>query len=87
MTLTCPHVWTRSNRYRSGYAVYLLQEEHPSWGLIVARKRTDGRWWKLVLTRKQVRMNREVLDALHLTTLELVEAHQLDSYKRLAGER
>jgi len=68
-------------------AVYLLQEEHPSWGLIIARKRADGRWWKLVLTRKQVRMNRELLDALHLTTLELVEAHQLDSYKVLAGER
>jgi len=68
-------------------SVYLLDDRDGEWALIVTRPASDGRWWKLVMTRKRMRMNRETVDSLHLTTLELMEAQQLDSYKVLAGER
>jgi len=65
-------------------AVYLLDDQNEERALLMTRPTGDGRWWKLVMTRKRMRMNREHVDALHLTTLELVTKEQLDSFKSLA---
>jgi len=65
-------------------AVYLLQDEGDKWALLMTKPMGDGRWWELVITRKRMRMNREDVDALHLTTLELTTPQRLDSFKALA---
>jgi len=68
-------------------AEYLLDDRGDEWALVMAKPTGDGRWWKLVITRKRMRMNREDVDALHLTTLELVTAEQMSSFKVLAGRQ
>jgi len=67
-------------------AEYLLDDrEGREWALVMAKPTGDGRWWKLLITRKRMQMNRENADALHLTTLELMTPRQLVSFKALAG--
>jgi len=68
-------------------SVFLLDDSQDDGGLIVVRPTGDGRWWKLVLTRTRRHMNRQKVDALHLTTLELMTAEQLASFKVLAGSK
>jgi len=67
--------------------VYLLDDQNEERALLMTRPSGDGRWWKLVMTRKRMRMNRDNVDALHLTTLELVTKEQLDSFKSLARNK
>jgi len=65
-------------------SVFLLDDSAKVLTLLLVRPAGNGRWWKLALTRKRMRMNREDVDALHLTTLELDLPHQFQSYKKLA---
>jgi len=69
-------------------AVWLLDDRNDDeWGLLMVKPTGEGRWWKLVLTRKRMRMNREHVAALHLTTLELVTREQIDSFTSLAHNK
>jgi len=69
-------------------AEYLLDDrEGRHWALVLAKPTGDGRWWKLLITRPRRYMNREKVDALHLTTLELMTAEQMLSFKALAGRQ